>query len=102
MFSSIGGASAVHQNTNVLSASDTMSFDFLGLKNTPSSQQEKDFRKLEASIIKMCTKQCLRREMHFETHSEFCMAKCYDLSYIYVRTGIAELTAFTFENSIKS
>ena len=40
--------------------------------------------------------------MHYETHSEFCMAKCFDMSFIYVRTGIAALTDFTYENQIKS
>ena len=40
--------------------------------------------------------------MHYETHSEFCMAKCFDIGYIYLRTGIAELTAFTYEHNIKS
>ena len=73
-------------------------FDALGLRNKASAQQQKDFRKLESSIIKMCTDQCLRREMHYESHTEFCMAKCYDMSFIYVRTGIAELTAFTYDN----
>ena len=50
----------------------------------------------------MCTDHCLRRETHYETHTEFCMAKCFDMSYIYVRTGIAELADFTFTNNIKS
>ena len=91
----------MHENTNVFAAPN-MTFDILGMQNQPTSQQQKDFRKLEASIIKMCTKQCLRREMHYESHTEFCMAKCYDLSYIYVRTGIAELTEFVVENQIKT
>ena len=100
---SIGGGSIIQQNTNILSTVDTYdAFDVLGLKNKATGQQQKDFRKLEATLIKVCTEQCLRREMHFEAHSEFCMAKCYDMSYIYMRTGIAELTAFTYEHNIKS
>ena len=50
----------------------------------------------------MCTEQCLRRDLHYESHTEFCMAKCYDTAYIYIRTGIAELTDFTYDNNIKS
>ena len=78
------------------------SFDFLGMKQKPSGEQQKDFRKLESELIKTCAKQCLRREMHFEQHSEFCMTKCYDLGFIYTRLGIVELHEFTQENSIRS
>ena len=93
----------MHSNTNVLSNAGTFdSFDMFGLSNRASAQQQKDFRKLEARIISMCTDQCHRRELHYESHTEFCMGKCYDLSYIYIRTGIAEITAFTYENNINS
>ena len=50
----------------------------------------------------MCSFQCLRRERAYEAESEMCMAKCYDLGYIYTRIGIAELNAFIYENKIDS
>ena len=50
----------------------------------------------------MCSKHCLRRDMHYEQHTEFCMTKCYDIGYIYTRLGLAELTSFTFENNIRT
>ena len=50
----------------------------------------------------MCTYQCLRKERAFEAESEMCMAKCFDLGYIYMRIGIAEINAFAYENRIES
>ena len=74
----------------------------MGLREGTSAQQHKDFRKLESTIVKMCTDQCLRRELHYETHTEFCMVKCYDLSFHYMRHGIAAFVEFAQENNIKS
>lgn len=67
-------------------------------------QQEldkKDFKKLECELIKMCTDQCLRRERIYESESQLCNAKCYDLGYIYLRIGLAELNSFAYDNNIK-
>lgn len=72
----------------------------MGQKAT--SQQQKDFRKLESALVKTCTFQCLRKERMYESESELCMTKCYDLGYIYARVGLAELNQFAFENNIKS
>ena len=104
----VGGASFVQQNTNVFegASSSGMPFDMMGMmgKSTTTStgQHQKDFRKLEASLVKMCTFQCLRRERAFEAESEMCMAKCFDVGYIYMRIGIAELNSFSYENRIES
>jgi len=66
------------------------------------ARDHKDFRKLEAALVKTCTPQCLRKERLFELETELCMTKCYDLGYIYTRVGLAELNSFAFENNIQS
>ncbi len=74
-----------------------------GMFSKPTdSQDKKDFRKLEAELIKMCTNQCLRKERHYEIETELCSSKCFDLAYIYTRVGLAELNSFAYDNNIKS
>ena len=68
----------------------------------PTDQNEKDFRKLESTLIKMCTPQCLRKERSFESETELCMTKCFDYGFIYMRIGLAEINEFTYERQIKS
>ena len=75
-------------------------FDIMGMGSKADSQQQKDFRKLESTIVKTCTFHCLRRERAYEAESEMCMAKCFDLAYIYTRIGLAEINAFAYENRI--
>ena len=63
-------------------------FGLMGMSSKVTSQQAKDFRKLESSIVKVCANQCLRKEKFYGGESELCMAKCYDLAYIYTRVGL--------------
>ena len=69
-----------------------------GKPTTP--QHKKDFQKLESAMVKSCAYQCLRKERHYNQDSEVCMAKCYDLLYIYTKIGMNELNNFTVENSL--
>ena len=77
---------------------------FAGLYGSkrPDAIQHKDFRKLEATMVKMCIDQCLKKERNFHMDSELCLTKCYDTAFIYVRAGLNELNQFAYENNINS
>ncbi len=66
----------------------------------PSAMHSKDFRKLESELVKVCVKQCLRKECHYHNEADLCMTKCYDLAYIYAKIGLHELNAFSQENNL--
>ena len=67
-------------------------FNLVGMGSSQATpRQQKDFRKLESALIKGCTNQCMRRDRHYDTESEMCMAKCFDLAFIYTRIGLTEL-----------
>ena len=48
----------------------------------------------------MCTHQCLRKEKNYASDTEFCLAKCFDTAYIYMRVGLNEINQFAYENNI--
>ena len=70
-------------------------------KTQTTAQHSKDFRKLQSELVKVCTSQCLRQERAYQTDNEYCMAKCFDLAYIYTKVGCAEINLFSYENQLQ-
>lgn len=70
------------------------------MQTNTTAQHSKDFRKLESELVKVCAKQCLRKERNYASENEFCMTKCYDLAYIYTKIGLNELNNFAAEHNL--